>query len=97
MGEVNPEEQLEIGRGVFKRLGDCTGSEIDAAIDVIVQKRIERAWIAEQADGPDQGQLMIARRFFANATDAERDLIAYWHMVKLVEDAHRRYTSTDDD
>jgi hypothetical protein len=47
---------------------------------LIAQSRIERAWIAEQAAGPD-------RRFFATATDAERDLIAYWHIVKLVEDA----------
>src|SRR5437764_11585436 len=96
MGEVNPEEQLEIGRGVFKRLGDCTGSEIESAIGLIAQRRIERAWIAEQAAGPDRSELMIARRFFADATDAERDLIAYWQMVKLVEDAYVRYTSGGD-
>ena len=92
MGEVDPEESLEIGRGVFKRLGDCTGSEIEAAIRLIAQKRIDSAWIAEQASGPDRGELTIARRFFANTTDAERDLIAYWQMVKLVEEAHRRYS-----
>src|SRR5436190_23542486 len=96
MGEVNPEEQLEIGRGVFKRLGDCTGSEIESAIGLIAQSRIERAWIAEQAAGPDRSELMIARRFFAKATDAERDLIAYWQMVKLVEETHLRYTSGGD-
>jgi hypothetical protein len=87
MGEVNPEEQLEIDRGVFKRLGDCTGSEIESAIRLVAQKRIASAWLAEQAAGPDQGELTIARRFFANATDAERDLIAYWQMVKLAEEA----------
>ena len=92
MGEVDPEESLEIGRGEFKRLGDCTGSEIEAAIRLIAQKRIDSAWIAEQASGPDRGELTIARRFFANTTDAERDLIAYWQMVKLVEEAHRRYS-----
>jgi hypothetical protein len=91
MGEVNPEEQLEIGLGVFKRLGDCTGSDIESAIGLIAQRRIARAWIAEQAAGPDRGELMIARRFFANTTDAERDLIAYWQMVKLVEEADLRY------
>ncbi len=96
MGEVNPEESLEIGRGVFKRLGDCTGSEIESAIRLIAQKRIDHAWIDEQAAGPDQGELTIARRFFANTTDAERDLIAYWQMVKLVEEAHLRYTSERD-
>ena len=96
MGEVNPEEQLEIDRGVFKRLGDCTGSEIKSAIRLIAQKRIERAWIAERAAGPDRGELTIARRFFAKATDAERDLIAYWQMVELVEEAHVRYTSGGD-
>jgi hypothetical protein len=93
MGEVNPEEQLEIGRGVFKRLGDCTCSEIESAIGLIAQRRIDRAWIAEKAAGADRGELTIARRFFANTTDAERDLIAYWQMVKLVEEAHLRYTS----
>ena len=41
----------------------------------------------------DRGELTIARRFFANATDAERDLIAYWQMVKLVEEARLRYAS----
>jgi hypothetical protein len=92
MGEVNPEEQLEIGPGVFKRLGDCTGSEIETAIRLIAQRGIDRAWMAEQAAGPDRGELTIARRFFANTTDAERDLIAYWQMVKLVEDAYARYT-----
>ncbi len=92
MGEVNPEEQLEIGRGVFKRLGDCDGSEIESAIRLIAQKRIDHAWIAERAGGSDRGELTIARRFFANTTDAERDLIAYWQMVKLVEEAHLRYT-----
>jgi hypothetical protein len=96
MGEVDPEESLEIGRGVFKRLGDCRGSEIESAIRLIAQKRIERAWIAEQEEGPDRGELTIARRFFANATDGERDLIAYWQMVKLVEDAYARYTREDD-
>jgi hypothetical protein len=96
MGEVNPDEQLEIGRGVFKRLGDCSGSEIKSAIELIAQRRIERAWIAEQAAEPDRSELMIARRFFANATDAERDLIAYWQMVKLVEDIHLRYATGGD-
>ena len=95
-GEVNPEEQLEIGRDVFKRLGDCTGAEIESAIRVIAQKRIASAWIAEQAAGPDRGELMIARRFFANATDAERNLIAYWQMVKLAEEALARYTDGGD-
>ena len=96
MGEVNPEESLEISQGVFKRLGDCTGSEIESAIRLIARKRIDRAWIAEQAAGPDRGELTIARRFFANTTEAERDLIAYWQMVKLVEEAHLRYTREGD-
>ena len=96
MGEVNPDEPLEISRGVFKRLGDCTGSEIESAIGLIAQKRIDRAWIAEQAAGADQNELTIARRFFLNTTDAERDLIAYWQMVKLVEDAYLRYTRGGD-
>jgi hypothetical protein len=96
MGEVNPEEQLEIGRGVFKRLGDCTGSEIESAIGLIAQRRIERGWIGEQAAGPESGELMIARRFFASATGAERDLIAYWQMVKLVEEAQLRHASEGD-
>ncbi len=90
MGQVDPEQSLEIGLGVFKRLADCTGSEIESAIGLIAQRRIDRAWIAEQAAGPDRGELRIARRFFADATDAERDLIAYWQMVKLVEQAHPR-------
>ncbi len=96
MGEVNPDEQLEIGRGVFKRLGDCTGAELGSAVALIAQRRIDRAWIAEQAAGPDRGELMIGRRFFANTTDAERDLIAYWQMVKLAEEAHLRYRRGDD-
>ena len=91
MGEVNPEKSLEIGPGEFKRLADCTGSEIESAIRLIAQRRIDRAWLAEQAAGPDRGELTIARRFFANATEDERDLIAYWQMVKLVEEAHLRY------
>ena len=93
MGEVNPEEQLEIGRGVFRRLGDCTGAEIESAIGLIARRRIDSAWIEERAAEADRGELTIARRFFANTTDAERDLIAYWQMVKLVEEAHLRYTS----
>ena len=96
MGEVNPEESLEIGRGVFKRLGDCTGSEIESAIRLIAQKRIDRAWIDEQTAGPDRGELTIARRFFARTTEAERDLIAYWQMVKLVEAAYLRYEGGGD-
>ncbi len=96
MGEVDPEESLEIGRGSFKRLGDCSSSEIESAIRLIAQRRIDSAWIAEQASGPDRGELRIARRFFAHATDAERDLIAYWQMVKLVEEAHERYAEKGD-
>ena len=96
MGEVDPEEPLEIGRGVFKRLGDCSGSDLASAIALIAQRRIDRAWIAEQAAGSDRGEMTIARRFFANATDTERDLIAYWQMVKLVEEAHLRYASEGD-
>jgi hypothetical protein len=90
MGEVNPEESLEVAPGLFKRLGDCSGPEIEFAIGLIAQKRIDRAWLAEQAAGPDHGELTVARRFFANATDSERDLIAYWQMVKLVETALAR-------
>jgi hypothetical protein len=96
MGDVNLDESLEIAPGVVKRLGDCTGSEIESAIGLIAQKRIDRAWIAEEAAGADRGELTIARRFFANTTDAERDLIAYWQMVKLVEEAHLRYTRGGD-
>jgi hypothetical protein len=86
MGEVNPDESLEIEPAVFKPLGDCTGSEIESAIRLVARKRIDRAWIDEQAAGRDQGNLTIGRRFFANTTEAERDLIAYWQMVKLVEE-----------
>lgn len=82
---MNPDETLEIGPGVFKRLGDCTGSEIESAIRLIARARIDRAWIDEQASGSDPGALTIGRRFFSNASEAERDLIAYWQMVKLVE------------
>jgi hypothetical protein len=96
MGEVNPEEQLEISRGVFKRLGDCTGSEIESAVGLIAQERIDRAWIAEQAARQDRDELTIGRRFFANTTEAERDLIAYWQMVKLVEDAYLPHTKEGD-
>ena len=96
MADMDPEHPLEIAPGVFRRLGDCTGSEIEAAIRLIARKRIDRAWIAEQAAGPDRDELTIARRFFANASDAERDLIAYWQMVKLVEDAYVRYTRGGD-
>jgi hypothetical protein len=93
---VNPDETLEIGPGVLKRLGDCTGSEIESAIRLIARKRIDRAWIEEQAAGPDQGELTIGRRFFANTTKAERDLIAYWQMVKLVEEERLRLTKQGD-
>ena len=93
IGEVNPDELLEIGRGEFKRLADCSGPELQSAIGLIAQRRIDGAWIAEQAAGPDRGELTIARRFFASTTEKERDLIAYWQMVKLVEEARLRYTT----
>ena len=96
MGDVNPEERLEIERGVFKRLGDCTGPELESAIRLIAQRRIDAAWIDEQAAGPDQGAPTIARRFFAHTTQAERDLIAYWQMVKLVEEERQRLASAGD-
>jgi hypothetical protein len=89
---VNPDESIEIGLGVFKRLGDCTGSEIESAIRLVARKRIDQAWIDEQAAGRDRGNLTIARRFFANTTDVERDLIAYWQMVKLVEEERLNLT-----
>jgi hypothetical protein len=92
MGDVNPDQALEIAPGVFKRLGDCTGSEIESAIRLIARKRIDRAWIDEQAAGPDQDRLTIGRRFFANTTETERDLIAYWQMVRLVEEERLRLT-----
>jgi hypothetical protein len=85
MADVNPDESLEIAPGVFKRLGDCEGSEIESAIRLVARRRIDRAWIDEQAAGRDEGALTIGRRFFAITTEAERDLIAYWQMVKLVE------------
>jgi hypothetical protein len=97
MGEVDPNVSLEIGPAVFKRLGDCVSSEIESAIRLIARRRIDRAWIAEQAAGPDQDELTIGRRFFANTTEAERDLIAYWHMVQLVEEERLRLTSETPD
>jgi len=75
MGEVDPNVSLEIGPGVFKRLGDCFGSEIESAIRLVARKRIDRAWVDEQAAGPDQDELTIGGRFFANTTEAERDLM----------------------
>ncbi len=96
MADVNPDEPLEISRGVFKRLGDCNGSEIETAIRLIAHKRIDRAWMAEHAAGPDKGSPTIARRFFANVTDAERDLIAYWQMVRLVEEERLDMTKEGD-
>jgi hypothetical protein len=81
---------------VFKRLGVCSGSEIESGIGLIARKRIDRAWIAEQAAGPDWGELTIACRFFAHTTEAERDLIACWQMVKLVGEARLRYTEGAD-
>src|SRR5436190_23262535 len=91
------DESVEIGPGVFKRLGDCAGLEIESAVRLSARKRIDRAWIAEQAAGPDRGEPMIGRRFFANASEAERDLIAYWQMVKLAEEEHLRLTKRSDD
>lgn len=96
MGDVNPDESLEIGPGAFKRLGDCTGPEIEGAIRLIARARIDRAWIDEQASGAEQGRLTVGRRFFAVVTDAERDLIAYWQMVKLVEEERLRHTEEVD-
>ncbi len=96
IGDVNPDESLEIAPGVFKRLGDCRGSEIESAIRLIARARIDRAWIDEQASGLDQGGLTIGRRFFANVTEAERDLIAYWQMVNLVEEERLRQTKEGD-
>ena len=93
-GDVNPDEPIEIGPGVFKRVGDCASGELESAIRLIAQTRIDRAWIDEQADGPDQGELTVGRRFFANTTQAERDLIAYWQMVKLAGDERARSTRT---
>jgi len=96
INDVNPDESLEISRGRFKRLGDCTGSEIESAIRLIARTRIDRAWIDEQASGFDQGGLTVGRRFFASVTEAERDLIAYWQMVKLVEEEGMRRTKEGD-
>ena len=96
IGDVDPDQNLEVGPGVFKRLGDCTGFEIESAIRLIARARIDRAWIDEQASGLDRGGLTIGRRFFANVTETERDLIAYWQMVKLAEEERlRRTTETD--
>ena len=93
---MNPDESLEIGPGVFKRLGDCSASDIETAIRLIARARIDRAWIEEQAAGSDHGDLRIGRRFFANTTAAERDLVAYWQMVKLVEGERLRHMNGDD-
>jgi hypothetical protein len=87
---MNPEELLEISPGVFRRLDQCTASEIEAAIRLIAQARIDRAWLEEQAEGRDHGDLTIARRFFAHTTSSQRDLIAYWQMVKLIEQERLR-------
>jgi hypothetical protein len=96
IGDVDPDASLEIGPGVFKRLGDCTGSEIESAIRLIARARIDRAWINEQASARGQASLTIGRRFFANVTEAQRDLIAYWQMVKLVEEESLRQTAESD-
>jgi len=95
MGDVNLDDSIEIGPGTFKRLGDCRGSEIESAIRLIARTRIDRAWIDEQASGSDQGRLTVGRRFFASVTEAQRDLIAYWQMVKLVEEEQLRQTNAE--
>ena len=87
MDGLSPDEPLEIGPGKFKRLADCTEPELEAAIRLIARRRIDRAWIDQQGSESDRGGLTIGRRLFASVTDAERDLIAYWQMVKLVDEA----------
>ena len=81
---------------MLNRLSDlniCSKDDFVAALANVFEYT---PWIAEQAEGSDRDELTIARRFFANATDAERDLIAYWQMVKLVEAAHLRYARGGD-
>lgn len=77
MGEVNPEESLEIGRGVFQatrgfhRLGDRVRGGFDCP-------KPDRPRLDRRAGGRIRsGVLTIARRFFADAADAERDFVAY--------------------
>jgi hypothetical protein len=95
LSEVNLDESLEIAPGLSKRLGDCSAAELESAIRLIVAKRIDRAWISEQASGPDEGRPTVARRFFALTSEAERDLIAYWHVVQLIEEESARRTEED--
>lgn len=83
------DEPLEIAPGEFKRLGDCTGPEVESALRLIARNRIDLAWIKEQAAGGEPDGRVIARRFFVEATDAERALMAYWQMVKLIEEDRR--------
>lgn len=86
MTELNLDEPLEIAQGEFKRLGDCTGPEIEAAIRLIARGRIDRAWTQERAAGGSPDGRVIARRFFADSTEFERNLMAYWQLVRLIEE-----------
>ena len=75
---------------MLKWLGEWTASEIEVAIPPIARARIDRAWLQSRRMGPDQGDLTIARRCFAHTTASQRDLIAYWQIVKLIEEDRLR-------
>ena len=90
MSDLDLDERLEIAPGEFKRLGDCTAPEMESALRLIARNRIDAAWIKEQAAGGEPDGRVIARRFFVEATDAERALMAYWQMAKLIEEERRR-------
>ena len=85
MTGMSPEERLEISPNEFKRLDACTALEIESALRLIARKRIDLAWASEQAAGGRADGRVIARRFFAAATERERDLFAYWQAVQVVE------------
>lgn len=82
---MNLEGPLEISPGQFKRLGDCSGPEIEAALRQIARRRIDLAWAREQAAGGNADGRTIARHFFVDATEDERNLFAYWQVVKVLE------------
>jgi hypothetical protein len=94
--DVDPDDSLEIRPGVFKPLGECTATEIEAAIRLIARTRIDSAWLEEQAAGPDYGDPTIGRRFFTHTTALQRELVAYWQLAKLREEEQLHEKSTDD-
>jgi hypothetical protein len=83
------DEPIEIAPDKFKEFRDCTTAEADAAVALILQRRIDQLVAEELAAGRSPEFGWVARQAAQLMSERERSIVAIVGIQKMLEKARQ--------